>query len=229
MTTLAVLQPSYIPWLGFFDQILNSDVFILLDNVQYDKNGWRNRNRIKTDMGVMWLTVPIKSSGQFQQKIAEVKICYDKNWINKHIRALENQYSHSEYLSFYLPKLEEILNEKHEMLVDLNYKIIQQCCDWLNIDTKIVRASDLHIAGEKNNKLLSICKIFGANKYLSGDSAKNYLDSNLFINNGIEVIWHNYNHPSYFQRHGDFISHLSIIDLLLNCGTSSKKIIRKIN
>jgi hypothetical protein len=224
--TVTILQPGYLPWLGFFDQMLRSDVFVIYDDVQYDKHGWRNRNRIKTPSGPLWLTVPVLVSHQNKPRTLEVKVDHHIPWVRKHIGSIKQFYSKAPYFSEYVPPLEEVLGRPWELLVDLDLAVLNLFCGWLNISTKIVRSSELAISGDQSERLLKICKHFQATHYLSGDSAQSYLDINLFKQNQIEVIWQNYKHPTYSQLHGDFVPFLSILDLILNCGSESISILQ---
>lgn len=224
MSSIAVLQPSYIPWLGFFEQMMSVETFVFYDDVQYTKNDWRNRNRIKTKEGFLWLTIPIKSSTSLQ--IREVRIDSSKKWQEKHRKTITQLYSKSPYFEEVLTLLEPLWTNRYEFLLDVIRDSIVLIAEYLNIETKIILSSELHVAGDKNEKLVNMCKILSASQYYSGLAAQNYLDNTLFKENGIEVAFQHYAHPVYPQMHGDFISHLSIIDLLFNCGKKSRQIIK---
>lgn len=225
MTTLAVLQPGYLPWLGFFDQMNRADVFVYYDDVQYDKHGWRNRNRVKSASGPVWLTVPVRHSGLGMPPIDQVEIDNRLPWSRKHIQTLAQLYARAPYRDVYLPTLQEILDRPWAHLVDLDIHLSETIRDWLSIDCEIHVASGLSIHGEQSGRLLALCRHFGADTYLTGDSARDYLDIGSFANHGILVEWQNYRHPVYPQLHGDFVSHLSVVDLLLNAGPHSKRIL----
>lgn len=222
---LAVLQPSYLPWLGYFDQMCRVDVFVLYDDVQFDKHGWRNRNRIKTPDGPLWLTVPVLHSGQSRPRINEV--CLDRRapWCRKHLSSLRQYYARAPHARDILPALEDVLTRDWERLVDLNRAVITLMAAWLGVKTAVVTASELGIGGERTARLVAICRHFGARRYLSGDSARNYLDLEMFAEAGIEVEWQEFRHPVYPQLHGPFVSHLSAMDLILNCGPDSPAIL----
>jgi hypothetical protein len=223
--TVAVLQPGYLPWLGFFDQMRRASVFVVYDDVQYDKHGWRNRNRIKTSRGPLWLTVPTLH-GQFQRPlIMDVRIDSTSVWQRKHVSSLRQHYARARYARAVLPELEDILQRPWVALTDLNLELMAWLARWLKIETRVVRASTLDIPGERSERLLSICRHFGATRYLSGDAAREYLDTDLFHSAGVEVIWQQYRHPLYTQLHGPFVSHLSAVDLVLNCGPDSADIL----
>jgi hypothetical protein len=224
-TTLAVLQPGYLPWLGYFDQMRRSDVFVLYDDVQYDKHGWRNRNRIKTPSGPLWLTVPARHSGLDRPSINEIEIDGHTPWARKHVASLRQYYSRAPFMAQYMPELEAVLGRPWRRLVDLNEAVMALLAGWLGITTPVVRSSLLGIGGDKSARLLGICRHVGATRYLSGDAAREYLDESAFRAAGIAVEWQQYSHPVYAQQHGPFISHLSVIDLILNCGPQSAAVL----
>jgi hypothetical protein len=227
MTTVVVLQPSYLPWLGYFDQIYRSDVFVFYDDVQYDKHGWRNRNKIKTPNGWQWLTVPVQR--KFGQKIYEARISYQTPWIRKHLKSIQVNYCKAPYYNRDIERrLEEVYFKMWDYIADLDIELIKLICEILGIKgKKFVRSKDLGIKGERSERLLKICQLFKADAYLTGQSAKNYLNEELFRENGIEVIYQNYKHPVYPQLYGEFIPYLSIIDLIFNCGPESLEILIK--
>jgi WbqC-like protein len=224
--TAVVLQPGYLPWLGFFDQMQRSDVFVYYDDVQFDKHGWRNRNRVKAPDGTPhWLTVPVLHSGRQWPTIAEIEIDNRTAWARKHVGTLQQFYRNAPYLDRYLPALAEALHEKWTLLVDLDIAVTDLICDWLGLKRSILRASALGIPGKQSQRLLAICEHLGARRYVSGDSARTYLDMELFARHGIEVVWQEYVHPVYPQQHGGFVPYLSIVDLVFNCGEDSLAIL----
>ena len=218
MTTLVVLQPSYIPWLGFFDQVRRSDYFVYYDDAQYDKHGWRNRNRIKAAAGPVWLTVPVRTRGRMGQQINEVEIANGTPWARKHLKSIEEAYARAPHCAAYLSPLAELLGRHWERLAELDIAVCKLMCSWFGLDRPMVRASELEIEGDRNDRLLAFCQHFGADTYLSGDAARSYLDVGLFSAHGIRVEWQNFQHPEYPQQHGLFVSHLSALDLVLNVG-----------
>lgn len=224
-TTLAVLQPGYLPWLGFFDQLARSDVFVIYDDVQFDKHGWRNRNRVKSPAGPHWLTVPVLHSGRQSPLIQNVQIDSAQPWARKHVGTLRQFYCKAPYTASYLPELEELLHRRWDLLVDLDLAVTLLLCRWLAITPRLERSSALGIKGGQSGRLLNHCRHFGATRYLSGAAARDYLDTQLFVHHGVEVVWQDYTHPVYPQLHGEFVSHLSALDLLLNCGDQSRSIL----
>jgi hypothetical protein len=225
MTTVVVLQPSYLPWLGFFDQMRRADVFVYYDDVQFDKHGWRNRNRIKSAAGPQWLTVPVRHHGLDKPRILDVEIDNRAPWARKHIGGIRQCYAKAPYVGRYLPELEELLQRPWERLVDLDLAVAEQMCTWLGLQRRTVRSSELGIGGERSERLLKICQHFQASRYVSGNAAQAYLDVELFARHGIAVEWQNFEHPVYPQQHGEFVGYLSAIDLLLNCGDASYAIL----
>lgn len=227
MTTLAVLQPSYLPWLGCFDQINRSNFFIFYDDVQFEKNSWRNRNRVKGSSGCIWLSVPILQKGRMGQLILDVEIDKRQNWARKHIGTLQQAYARAPYRKLYLDEFEAILMRPWTHLVALDIELTTKMCEWLGIRTPLYRSSELGIAGRGSERLLNFCNHFNADCYLSGDSAQAYLDLPLFQKNEIKVEWQNYDHPHYAQLHGAFTPYMSALDLLMNVGPDSLAVLEE--
>lgn len=223
--TVAILQPGYIPWLGFFDQVRRSDVFVYYDDVQYDKHGWRNRNRIKSPKGPQWLTVPVLHKGMNKPLITEILIDNRSPWQRKHAGSIRQFYSDAPYIETYIPELESLFNQPWERLADLDIAVIELMCRWLGLKRQTVRSSELGIQGAQSERLAAICGHFGATRYLSGDSARDYLDLDRFQSRNIAVEWQQYLHPVYGQLHGEFVPYLSALDLLLNEGPESLNIL----
>ena len=224
MTTAVVLQPGYLPWLGFFDQMRRADVFVFYDDVQYDKHGWRNRNRIKTQSGPLWLTVPVRHGGLGFPKTIDVEIDNRTPWARKHARSIRQAYARAPFLGRYMPALEELLHRRWERLVDLDIACAGMIAGWLALEPRIERSSVLGIAGVQSDRLVRICQYFGATTYLSGDAASDYLDVPLFEQHGIAVEWQHFAHPTYPQLHGAFTPYMSALDIVLNCGDEAASI-----
>lgn len=222
---ICILQPGYVPWLGFFDQMIKSDIFVLYDNVQYDKHGWRNRNKIKTYDGVRWLTVPVLTKGKFDSLIKDVRIA-DHSWIKKHIRCIEQNYSKAQYFSEFSTQIFDILSKKYVYLLDLTFNIILLLKKVLKIQTEIILSSDIRSSGNKSVKVFEITKELGGTILLEGAKGKHFLDISIFKEGGIDVEFHEYDHPIYPQLHGEFVPYMSIIDLIFNCGELSSSILR---
>lgn len=220
-TTVVVLQPGYLPWLGFFDQLNRADVFVYYDDVQYDKHGWRNRNRIKTQDGPLWLTVPVRHAGCGFPRILDVAIDCRTPWARKHLASIRQAYARAPFLARYLPELEELLERRWDLLVELDIASAGVMAQWFGLRRRIERSSLLGVAGDRSERLVNICRHLGASKYISGDAAQSYLDVGLFERHGIRVEWQRYVHPTYPQLHGEFVPYLSALDLLFNCGAQA--------
>ena len=224
MATLVILQPGYLPWLGFFDQMWRADIFVYYDDVLFDKHGWRNRNRVKSITGPTWLTVPVKHKGLNSPRIMDIEIDNRQPWARKHLRTMEQLYARAPFLNEYFPDLEKTLNSHWQYLIDLNLTLASVMARWLGLNKTIYRSSELAISGERSERLLNHCRHFGVDRYLSGDAARTYLDVALFERHGIAVEWQEYKHPVYPQQNGDFVPYLSAIDLLFNVGPESQRI-----
>jgi hypothetical protein len=221
VTTLVVLQPGYLPWLGYFDLLQKADVFVHYDDVPFDKHGWRNRNRMKGLKGAVWLTVPVLHSGRAGQSILDVEIDDRRDWRRKHLSTVTQSYARAPFIDAVLPRLRDILEQPWPRLVNLDLALIDWLAAEIGIATPRHRASELDIGGDRNERLINLCNHFGATRYISGNAAQDYLDKARFAAAGIEVIWHNYVHPTYSQQHGEFVPNLSVLDLILNVGIES--------
>lgn len=226
--TAAVHQPQYLPWLGYFDKMDKADVFCYLDNVQFKKNEWQNRNRIKTSKGWQWITMPV--CYRFPQKINEVEINNNVKWQRKHLQALITNYSKSPFFEKFLPFFNQVLSNDFKSFSSFAVYINEHIRRELGINTRTVKSSEMDLKNdEPSARLAEICKNLGADTYLAGRDGEKYMDMKLFKDQGIKVIFQEFNHPVYPQVFGEFISHLSIVDLLFNCGHDSMEIIRKYN
>lgn len=223
---VSIHQPNFIPWLGYFYKINQSDIFVLLDDVQYTKNGFTNRNRIKTPQGELWLTLPVKQSGNFGQTINECIIQQKGIAIKKILNSIKLNYAKALFFHTYIEQLEVLLNSDTESLAELNILLIYWICECLDIKTKIIRSSTLNVSGkESTERLIEICKNVNAKTYLSGKGGINYQDETLFERQNITLKMSSFSSPNYPQLWGNFIGGLSIIDFLLNCGPDTKKFI----
>jgi hypothetical protein len=219
--TVGILQPGYLPWLGFFEQLYRCDIFVLYDDVQFEKGSWRNRNRIKTPNGPQWLTVPVQLKSRGFPLVKDVTINSSVPWQEKHIKAITQNYSKSPFLRRYSEDLFTILNRPWRLLVDLDIELINWVVKELGISTPMVLSSSLGVQGSGVARLISIIQYLGGNRFYEGSAGRNYIDVDVFEHAGISVDFQEYDHPVYPQLYGDFISHLSIIDLLFNCGPDS--------
>ena len=204
-----------------------SDVFVFLDSVQFDKRSWQQRNRIKCPHGEQMLTVPVLSKGQFYQKINEALIDPSSDFVEGHIKTAQLNYAKSKYFQEYFDGFAGILRKKHTLLADLNIDLITWFKDILGIQAQLLRSSGLKVEGKKTELLVEICKAVQADHYLSPAGSKVYIsENNLFEKHGIELSYQNYRPVAYRQQHGEFIPYLSILDLLFNEGEQSLSIIR---
>jgi len=223
---IGILQPGYLPWLGFFEQLYRSDVFVILDDVQYDKQGWRNRNRIKTANGVQWLTVPVLVNFSQKPLICEVKIDNKPNWRKKHLETLRQSYAKAPFYRDYIELFQETYSRSWEYLVDLDMHFIEILAVRLGLkDKKIVRSSNLDVGAGRIDRLVGICRAFQADVFYEGASGRNYIDEERFVRAGIKVEYQDYRHPGYRQLHEGFVPNLSVVDLLFNHGPESLSIL----
>lgn len=225
--TVAVMQPTYLPWMGYFDLIDQVDLFVLYDDVDFSKQSWQQRNRIKTSSGVQWLTVPVLWKGKSGQKIQDVQINPRSNDLAKHVKTIEQAYSKAPFQKAYIGELSALLSGSHSFLADLNTALIRWFCEKLGIRTPLVKSSELNLEGERVERLIHLCRAVQATRYLSTPGSKVYIDeNNLFEPNRIELVYHRFAHPVYRQLHGEFVPYLSALDVLLNEGDKSLAIIR---
>ena len=221
---VVILQPSYIPWRGYFDQIRRTDLFIFYDDVQYDKHGWRNRNQIKTAQGKQWLTIPVHSKGVTEGiSIKDVRIDWSKLWSKKHLKSLKFAYAKAPYIEKYFSWLESIYNRRDEFLADFTINTTIELANMLGIrSTKFMRSSTLpDIKGQKTDRLIQILESVGAKHYLSGPSASDYIEDDKFAEAGISLEYATYNYLEYPQLYPPFDPFVSIIDLLVMTGSNA--------
>ncbi|MDB4130948.1 WbqC family protein [Flavobacteriaceae bacterium] len=222
---LTAHQPVYLPWLGLFHKIYLSDQFCYFDIVQYQIKDYNNRNLIKFNSTSNWLTVPVESKNHFQKKICDIKIV-PGNWNKKHYKSISLNYKKSRFYDLYIDDIEKILlKTKYEFLSDLNFDILIFLKKSLGLKTEIVKASDFNFQGEKSDLVLDMCKKLKASKYIFGSQGKDYADKKSFEKENIEIFFQEYKHPIYEQINGEFISNLSMIDLLFNKGPESLEIL----
>lgn len=224
---VAIHQPQYLPWLGYFDKMDQVDSFVLLDDVQFKKNEWQNRNRIKTAAGWQWLTVPVLHHSS--QRISDVKINPTVSWGRKHIQAVVSNYASAPFFDLHRPFFEDIYAREWDSLLELNLVTISYLVEALAIRTKLVLASSLPLpAGvEATDRLVAICQALEADTYLSGAGGRGYLELTRFDEAGIRVHFQAFHTRPYPQCFGAFIPDLSIVDLLFNCNGDSLHILRQ--
>ena len=221
---VAILQSNYIPWKGYFDLIASVDEFIILDNVQYTKNDWRNRNKIKTRNGLQWLTIPVQTSGNFGQLINEVKVGHP-SWTRKHWNSILLSYSKAPYFKLYAEELEHIYNEigAETYLSNINRQFIDFICKKLNIKTSITCSTDYAVnSSDKEDRVIQLCKVAKGTTYISGPAAKTYINPSNFTANGITLEFADYsNYKPYNQLYPPFEHAVSIFDLMFQLGDSA--------
>ena len=223
---VVILQPSYIPWRGYFDQIRRAELFIFYDDVQYDKHGWRNRNQIKTAQGKQWLTIPVHSQGVTDGiVIKDVRIDWSKRWAKNHLKALTFAYNKAPCFKEYLPLLESFYSRRDECLADFTIETTISLSRELGItSTRFLRSSELlGITGVKTERLIQILKQVGATHYISGPSARDYIEQEKFDEAGISLEYIEYNYPEYSQLYPPFDSYVTVLDLLFMTGKEATK------
>ena len=221
-----ILQPSYIPWRGYFHQIKEADVFVFYDDVAFDTRGWRNRNRVRGPNGSFWLTVPIISKALRSKglKIDQVEIDWSQSWNEKHLKSLENSYARAPYFENYRELIEGMYRRRDPLLVDFLIDFTKVLSRELGIlDTKFERSSSLSAQGSKSGRLLEIVRSMGADHYITGPSARDYLDEELFRQAGVEIEYFVYDYPQYTQPFDGFDPHVSILDLLFMTGAEAPR------
>ncbi|OGF51209.1 MAG: hypothetical protein A2044_06805 [Candidatus Firestonebacteria bacterium GWA2_43_8] len=226
---LSVHQPQYIPWLGYIDKLAKSEAFVFLDNVQYKKREFQNRNKIRTKEGFLWLTVPVVTKGKYDQLIREVEIDNSENWRKNHFEALRHNYGKAPFYPEHEKFLKDIYSKEWKKLSELNMYIVKYILDYLGIQIPLYLESELAIEGVKTDRLVNICKKLKADIYLSGQGAKDYIEEGKFAAAGIKLEYQEFEHPVYTQVFNGFESHLSVLDLLFNKGRESAKIFKDVN
>lgn len=230
---VVILQPSYIPWRGYFDQIWRADLFIFYDDVQYDKRGWRNRNQIKTPHGKQWLTIPVYSRGAQTQNIPinQIRIVWDDPWNEVHLKAIQQSYSKAPYFDRYRSLLETFYHRRDEFLADFTIDFtIALTRELGNTHTRFMRSSEIAgINGQKTDRLIQILQAVHASHYISGPSAQDYIENEKFEAAGITLEYMQYEYPEYPQLYPPFDPYVSVLDLLFMTGTEAADYIFKGN
>lgn len=219
---VAILQSNYIPWKGVFDMISQVDKFIFFEDVDYTNRDWRTRNKIRTSGDSKWLTVPVKKMPR-GTKIYEINISNNGKWQKKHKSTIEQAYSKARYFKDYQWVLDEIYDTEWDNLSEFNISTTKLLCKVIGIDCVFINSKDLNTTGVKDDKLINICKAVGAKEYLSGPSARDYIDPEKFLRENITLEYIDYsNYPEYEQLHDGFEHFVSVLDVLFNCGPKTK-------
>ena len=228
MKKIALLQSNYIPWKGYFDIINLVDEFVVYDEAQYTKRDWRNRNLIKTKDGLKWLTVPVQVKGKYKQKINETRV-YDKDWASKHWKTICHNYSHAGCFEKYKEKFEKAYEAVAgmDLLSEINLYFMKFIVEILGIRTEFRQSGQYTLTGNKSEKIISVCKLTGADTYITGPAAKSYIDTQLFKAEGISLVWMDYSgYPEYTQLYPPFSHKVSAIDLIFNAGERAKQLLK---
>ena len=224
---VTIHQPEHMPWLGFIDKARQADLLVLLDDVQFRKNYFQNRNRIRSAAGAEWVTVPVLTKGRSSDEIRHIEInnAGAPRWRQKYWLTIEQRYRAAPFWPVYAPPLQAVFEREWTLLADLNAELIRQLFSFFDVRTEVIRSSTLGIAGEKSERLLRICQAAGASEYLSGVSGREYLDVPAFDRAGIAVSFQEFHHPIYRQLGEPFVPLLSCIDLLFMHGQESAAIL----
>jgi hypothetical protein len=226
---VAIVQSSYIPWKGYFDLINSVDEFILYDEAQYTRRDWRNRNRIKTPAGPIWLTIPVRVKGRYRQRIDETEIV-DAAWGRLHWRTITGCYVAAPYYDHYSDRFAGLYATDAVLLSRVNHAFITEICDILGIRTPVTRSTDYEGSGAKTKRLVSLCIEAEAAQYLSGPSAQAYLEEERFAEVGIAVEYMDYDsYPEYAQLYPPFEHRVSVLDLLFNVGPDAPRYMKSFN
>ena len=227
MKKIVITQSNYIPWKGYFDSIAISDEFVIYDDMQYTKRDWRNRNIIKTNNGLKWLTIPVEVKGKFFQKIKDTKIS-DKNWNMNHLSTLKHNYKNSNKFNEVKDFIEDLyFNATQNYLTEINVHFLTELSKYLKIKQNFKFSSEFNLSEDRNQRLVDICLKLNGNQYFSGPAARNYMNESLFEKSGIEVIYFDYSgYKEYEQLYPPFEHGVSILDLIFNTGEDAYKYLK---
>jgi len=225
--SILITQSNYIPWKGYFDAIASTDVFVIYDDMQYTKRDWRNRNLIKTENGLKWLSIPVEVKGKYFQKINETLIS-DENWNISHLNILKSNYRNATHYKNVIAWVDTLyLNCNHKLLTDINQYFIENITEFLGIKATIIRSEEFNLAEEKTERLINICTDLNATDYYSGPAAKAYMDEEKFKKQNINVHYFDYsNYPEYNQPNPPFEHGVSILDLIFNKGENARDFLK---
>jgi hypothetical protein len=227
--TVAIIQSNYIPWKGYFDIIEQCDEFMLFDEAQYTRRDWRNRNKVKTPQGVQWLTIPVQVKGKFLQRIDETQV-NDSAWIDEHLKTVRHAYAKAPAYKSHFPRIEALYDSlrSETSLSQINYKLLRGICDMLGITTPLTWSTDYVSVEGKTDRLISLCQQAHATEYLSGPSARAYMDDALFESAQIKLTYVDYSgYPEYPQLYPPFDHAVSILDVILNMGDEAPHYIKR--
>lgn len=221
---ITIHQPEHLPWLGYFNKMAKAELFVIMDNVQFEKNYFQNRNRIIGTNGVQWIGVPVKTIGHMGNILRDTEIANDNKWKNKYLKTIQLSYAKHPYFEEIFAILEDSLSFETNKLVDINISIFKSFADKMDIRPKFIRASELNVQGKKSDLVLDICKAVGATTYISGPSGRDYMNLESYKQANIDVKFNDYNHPTYEQKKtSEFVPYMSTLDLLMNVGLEQAK------
>lgn len=223
---LAAHQPNYLPWAGYIYKVAQADVFVLADDVQYTKNGYINRNRVRTHDGCQWMTVPVRSHGRAGQVIAETEVANDQPWARKHMQTIEWNYRNAPFYDMHASFLQGVFQSPPEKLLDLNLQLLRYVLAQLDIDTPVRLSSELTLRPERSQRLADMAISCGCDTYLAGSGgSRQYLDEEVLTSAGVEVQYVDFEHPQYPQCYAGFEKGMNAFDLLFNCGSRSREVL----
>lgn len=223
---VSIHQPAYLPWLGYFHRIAMSDAHIILDHVQFEKNSFTNRNKVRTADGWCWLTVPVKTAGKFGNlPINEIEVANDPSWAARHWETLRQNYSRAPFFAEHSPFFRNLYDNAWPKLAELTAASSGYLLNVFGISTKLYVSSQMKVPGRKDELVLNLCREVGASTYVSGPLGRDYLREELFQQHGIAVQYDDYRHPTYPQTYPGFEPNLAAIDLLFNAGPASREIL----
>lgn len=216
----AIHQPNYLPWVGYFHKIHRSDVFVFLDDVEFTSGSWINRNRVKTPDGWMWLTVPVRDTGG---PIHETQTVTQEDWPTEHRKTISHNYGSADYYDTFGPFVTTTYDREWPYLYDLNRHILEGLCDRVRIEYEFVESSTFDVEAQASRRLAKLCQSVGADTYLCGLGSDGYLEECPFEEEGIAVVYQDFEHPRYEQRFGEFVPNLSFLDMVMNVGPDTAR------
>jgi hypothetical protein len=225
---VAIVQSNYIPWKGYFDLIRSVDEFVLFDDVQFTRRDWRNRNRIKTPQGLTWLSIPVQTKGEYLALIKDIEIS-DPAWAERHWKTIAAAYGKAAHFRWFADRFEPLYRDTRETRLSMiNRRWLEAACAALDIPTRITWSMDYAVAAGKTERLVSICQQAGADTYISGPSARDYIDDAVFVAGGVRLEYFDYGgYPEYPQLHGPFEHAVSVVDLLCQTGPDAPRYLRR--
>jgi len=227
---ISIIQPLYLPWLGFFEMVAASDAYVAFDHVKFEPSSWQQRNRIKGPNGPFFITVPVRKTRDGFDRICDKEIEYGEPWVKKHMKSLELSYRKTPYFDRYFPGIRSLMENRFKNIAELNVELIRLLLGFLGIEKQVIRSSGIALGDDKhldkNGRLIHLMKAVGATSFYEGASGADFIDRSRFVSEGMEVYFQAYDHPTYPQAHGEFVPYMSVVDLLFNCGEGALSIIK---